>query len=73
MMDSDACATDELVRQGAKLDHSLVWVNKPAKFGQASMYAGYGNEPSVEILYVAIALIVEVPAFGTTGRKGSFP
>lgn len=50
-----------------------MWVNRPSKSGEACVYLGEGNEPSVESLYVAAALIVEVPAFGSTRRNGSFP
>jgi len=55
------------------MDHTLVWVHRPAKYGEASTYASYGNEPTVDTIYVAAAVIVEIPAFGTTRRNGVFP
>jgi len=72
-LDYDQSVAPQFVEQGAKADHSLVWVNRPPKYGEACTYASYGNEPSVKTLYVAAALIVDIPAFGTTRRNGSFP
>jgi len=63
----------QLIRNGAKMDHTLVWVHRPAKYGEANTYASYGNEPSVDTIYVAAAVIVDIPAFGTTRRNGVFP
>ena len=51
----------------------MVWVNRPPKYREAAVHPTYGNEPDLEALYVAAALIIEVPAFGTTRRNGSFP
>ena len=72
MEDPDDVA-GQLIGQGAEADHSLVWVNRPPKFRQASTYVGFGNQQSINAIYVAAALIVEIPAFGTTRRNGSFP
>lgn len=72
-MDDEDSIAGQLIKGGAKADHRLVWVNRPSKFQEASTWASFGNQPSVETLYVAAALIVEVPAFGTTRRNGSFP
>jgi len=57
-----------LGQQGAEADHSLVWIQYPTKFTEACNYIGYGNEPSLETVYVAAAVIVKIPAFGTPMR-----
>ena len=72
-MDAEASISRQLIEGGAEADHRLVWLNRPSKFHEASTWASGGKRPSVETLYVAAALIVEIPAFGTTRRNGSFP
>ena len=72
-IDGDKPTVAEFISRGAKIDHALVWVNRPAKYREACTYARYGNEPHLEILYVAAAVIVEIPEFGTTRRNGVFP
>ena len=71
------------MEDGAKADHSLIWINRPSKYTTASNYAKYevtnkyphlGRvERSVETVYVAAAIIVEIPAFGIANRNGTFP
>lgn len=66
--------TNQLMVEGAEADHSLVWVNRPPKYREACTYAVMCDlQPYLETVYVAPALIVEVPPFGTTRRNGSFP
>jgi hypothetical protein len=61
------------MRYGAEADHTLVWVNMPSRYEEACAYAKYGNEPALEVVDVAAAVIVDIPAFGTMRRNGAFP
>ena len=64
----------QLIRRGAEADHRLVWVNGPSNYGrEVGVYWCKADKSDVDVLYVAAALIIEVPAFGTTRRNGSFP
>lgn len=72
-MDYEGFVANQLMLEGAEANHSLVWVNRPPKYRKACTCAMIcGHEPFLETLYVAPALIVEVPPFGTTRRNGSF-
>lgn len=64
---------DQLIKRGAEADHRLVWVNRPSNYGEVGVYWCEANKSDVDVLYVAAALIIEVPAFGTTRRNGGFP
>jgi len=62
----------EFLELGAHVDFTLVWAHYPTTMDVACRYIGYGNEPSLEEIYVAAALIINVPRFGTHGRIGTF-
>ena len=59
--------------EGAQVDHALVWVNRPPRYGVARRFVGPGHKPDVESIKVAAGVIVEIPAFGTRRRNGKFP
>ena len=63
-----------LLYEGAEEDYTLVWVNRPSKYGQAGAYVDTANhKPPVETVQVAAAVIVDIPAFGFTGRNEALP
>lgn len=64
---------EEELLQVAEADFTLVWVHYPMRYEKACDYIAYGNEPSNETLYVAAALIVDIPRFGTHRRHSAFP
>ena len=62
----------EFLRLGANVDFTLVWAHYPTTINQACKYIKYGNEPTMYAIYVAAALIINIPRFGTHGRIGTF-
>ena len=62
----------ELLRSGADVDFTLVWAHYPTTIDEACRFVWYGNEPTIHALYVAAALIIDIPRFGTHGRIGTF-
>ena len=62
----------EFLKLGADVDFTLVWVHYPTTIDQACRYIKYGNEPTIYVIYVAAALIIDIPRFGTHGRLGTF-
>jgi len=62
----------ELQRLGGRVDFTLVWAHYPATTTEACKFIGYGNEPSIKVVYVAAALIIDIPRFGTYRRHGTF-
>ena len=62
----------EFLELGAHVDFTLVWAHYPTTMDIACRYVGYGNESTLEEIYVAAALIIDIPCFGTHGRIGTF-
>ena len=63
----------EFLEFGAQVDFTLVWAHYPTTMDVACRFIGYyGNEPAVDDMYVAAALIITIPRFGTHGRIGTF-
>jgi hypothetical protein len=61
------------MEEGAQADHRLLWVSRPSKYGVACTYAETCYKPSAVTVSVAAAVIVDIPAFGTAKRNGTFP
>ena len=43
-MEYELSVASQLIQEGAKADHTLVWVKRPAKYWTVCTYAGVGNE-----------------------------
>ena len=73
-MVSDKSLDDVLLEVVAKEDYTLVWVNRPPKYGQAGNFVNAVDfKPLVQTIEVAAAVIVDIPAFGSTRRNQALP
>ena len=70
---NEASQEEALEDFGAEIDHSWLWVNRPSKYAEACRYAGIEYKPQVYSMGVAAGVLVDIPAFGTSGRIGTLP
>ncbi|CAG8730414.1 5365_t:CDS:1, partial [Acaulospora morrowiae] len=47
----------------ARIRREIIWCNRPSEWNEASTYIAYGNEATSASIYVAGALLVNVPSW----------